>query len=271
MCAENSMCAYHNDFTLRHAGTILYAAIPAQASFTYESLSWPKICQNDGSTAVQEPNGDIADMLIGLLSHEYSETVTDPISPTGWVSPDIGNEVGDDCQWTGPFAPLSFSNPNAYRPVLGGSSSAGTLFDQSINGDEYYTQSEWSNGDGTCELRPPPGTIVPRITPPRGRINARMPLRFTPGASTSTHPYSSATWSFGDGSVPSFFTGRKALTPATHTYGTPGRYTITLTLVDDRGNVQSTSRAITVRPRACVVPNVKGKSKKVSLTLAFVR
>jgi hypothetical protein len=262
ICAENSMCAYHNDFSLRHAGTVLYAAIPAQAGFSYEGLRWPKVCQNDGSNVVQEPNGNVADVLVGLLSHEFSETITDPISPTGWNSSETGNEVGDNCQWAGRFAPLGFSNPNAYTPVLGGSSSTGTLFDQSVNGDEYYTQSEWSNGDGTCELHPHMGAIVPRITPPRGRIAARTSLRFSPSASASTYQYASATWSFGDGSMSSFLIGRGALAPATHTYATRGSYTIMLTLVDDRGNVQSTSRTITVLPAACVVPNVKGKTQR---------
>lgn len=246
MCAASSMCAYHGDFALRHGDSVLYAAIPMQASFSYAGISWPKICQNDATAAVQEPNGDIADLLVGLLSHEYSEAITDPISATGWYSPDTGNEVGDNCQWAGRFAPLALSNPNAYQPALGGSAAAGTLFDQLINGDVYYTQSEWSNGDATCELHPLSGTIVPRITPTRARIVARTSLRFSASASTSTHPYSSATWSFGDGSLSSFFTGRAALASATHTYAAPGSYTITLTLVDNRGNVQSTVRTVTV-------------------------
>ena len=250
ICADNGMCAYHGDLSLRHADTVLYASIPVQASFSYDGLGWPKICQNDGTPAVQEPNGDIADALVGLLSHEYSEAITDPISPTGWYSPDTGNEVGDNCQWAGRFAPLGLSNPNAYRPVLGGDPSAGTLFDQAINGDHFYTQSEWSNGDGTCELKPGLGTIRPRITPPRGRIAAGTLLRFNASASSSTYPYSSATWSFGDGSTSSFFRGRSALAPATHTYAAPGRYTIALTLVDNRGNLQSASRAVIVLSRA---------------------
>jgi hypothetical protein len=258
ICADDAMCAYHGDFALNHAATVLYVALPVRAGLSYAGLGWPKICQNDGTATVQEPNGDIADMLVGLLSHEYSETLTDPISPTGWNSPDTGNEVGDNCQWAGRFDPYDLSNPNAYRPVLGGSASAGTLFDQLITGDRFYTQSEWSNGDGTCELKPPLGTIVPRITPPAGHIAARATLRFSPAASTSTHPYSSATWSFGDGSRQSFDKGRTALAPATHTYAAPGRYTITLTLVDNRGNLQSAARTVTVQPRACVVPHVKG-------------
>jgi hypothetical protein len=262
ICADSGMCAYHGDVSLRHTDTVLYAAIPVQASFSYEGLGWPKICQTDGTPAVQEPNGDIADVLVGLLSHEYSETITDPISPTGWYSPDTGNEVGDNCQWAGRFAPLSLSNPNAYTPVLGGDPSAGTLFDQTIDGEHFYTQSEWSNGDGTCELKSSSGTIVPRITPPAGRIAAGTSLRFSPAASTSTHPYSSATWSFGDGSRQSFSKGRTALAPATHTYPASGRYTVTLTLVDSRGNLQSAARTVTVRPPTCVAPHVDGKSRR---------
>ena len=262
ICADSGMCAYHGDLSLRHADTVLYAAIPVQASFSYDGLGWPKICQNDRTPAVQEPNGDIADVLVGLLSHEYSETITDPISPTGWYSPDTGNEVGDNCQWAGRFAPLGLSNPNAYTPVLGGNASAGTLFDQTINGEHFYTQSEWSNGDGSCELKPRFGTIGPRITAPRGRIAAHTLLRFTSSASSSTYPYSSATWSFGDGLTSRFSKGRSALAPATHVYAAPGRYTITLTLADNRGNVRTTSHTVAVVPLACVVPNVKGKSRR---------
>jgi PKD repeat protein len=71
-------------------------------------------------------------------------------------------------------------------------------------------------------------------------------LKFNPAASTSTHGYSSATWRFGDGSQTSFFSGSAALTPATHSYQKSGRYTVTLTLVDNRGTLQSKTRRVTV-------------------------
>jgi hypothetical protein len=264
ICADNALCAYHGDFRIRHGGTVLYVGIPVQASATVAGPGWPKICQHDDITAPQEPNGDNADVLIGLLSHEYSETLTDPISPTGWYSTDSGNEIGDDCQVAGPLAPADFSNPNAYAPVLGGTAAAGTLFDQVINNHPYYTQSEWSNGDRTCELRPTPGTIAPTIDAP-ARTEARMQLTLSPAHSTSTYRVSSATWSFGDGAPAGFLSGRAALTPARHVYAKPGSYTITLTLVDDRGNVQSTTRTISVSSPVCIVPKLTGESLPRSL------
>jgi hypothetical protein len=99
-----------------------------------------------------------------------------------------------------------------------------------------------------------------------GRTDARTPLTFSPGRSTSANPYSSATWTFGDGSKTSFFRGHRALGPVTHTYPARGRYTITLTLVDNRGNVQTASRSVSVSPPVCVVPNVRGESLRRSIS-----
>jgi hypothetical protein len=146
----------------------------------------------------------------------------------------------------GPFDPAKGFSPYAYLPTLGGNAGAGTLFDQLINGHPYYTQSEWSNGDNGCELRPPSGRIAPRFTMPRGSNKAGASLSFNPAKSTSTNALSSATWNFGDGSQTAFFSGKAALTPAKHRYRKARRYTVTLTLVDNRGNLQTTTRGVTV-------------------------
>src|SRR5581483_3056173 len=70
-------------------------------------------------------------------------------------------------------------------------------------------------------------------------------LSFDPTASTATYRFASETWSFGDGTATTFHAGR-TLTAATHTYAAPGDYTVTLTLVDNRGNLSTGSEQISV-------------------------
>lgn len=264
LCTGTQNCAYHQ-FDLFQS--ILWSALALEPYRDLSNSVVPKgVCQGDGTSVVQAPGGDgYADVLIGLLSHEYSETITDPIYSTGWFAPGVGGldtagqEIGDECEATGPFSPATGTNPDAFLPTLGGAAAAGTLFTQQINGHAYYTQSEWSNGVGNCAMRPSPGVIVPRFTVPP-RVSAGIPLGLSPAGSSSTHGYSSATWSFGDGTTPGFFSGGQALTATRHIYRTAGIYTVTLTLVDAVGNLQAVTKRVTVGTARCVVPNVEGKS-----------
>jgi hypothetical protein len=151
-CAGGSsygFCAYHSDFTYNHKN-VLYAAIPTLIVGPGQN---PKACQSDGNSAVQEPNGAPADVVLKYLSHEDSETITDPLG-TAWYNPTTGNEDGDNCNLTGSSNPGAGTSPDAFAPTLGGNS-AGSLYNQLINSHYYYLQSEWSNGDGGCDLRPP--------------------------------------------------------------------------------------------------------------------
>jgi hypothetical protein len=158
------------------------------------------------------------------------------------------DEVGDLCEMnTSETVPAGFgSNPNAFLPTLGGSEAAGTLFTQLINGHPYYLQSEWSNGAAACAMRPLAGMIRPRfrVAPAGG-----LAVTFNPAASTSTRGYSSATWSFGDGSHTAFFSGHATLSGAAHRYHRPGTYAVTLTLVDTQGNLKTTTRRVIVHPQ----------------------
>jgi PKD domain len=246
-CTDRNIVAYHGSFTDPRGNDVLYSPIatdpqrPPPPHFT-------GLCSLGGTSLAQEPNGDPADCVINRLSHELSETVTDPVSPSGWSTALGQLETGDECGVYGPFDPANGFNPNAYAPTLGGSASAGTLYDQLINGHPYYFQSEWSNGARTCAERPSTRRLVPRFTAPGPKV-AAITLSFNPAASTNTNTLSSATWNFGDGSMPAFFSGKGALTSAKHRYRKAGRYTVTLTLVDNRGNLQSTTRRVTVHAR----------------------
>jgi PKD repeat protein len=243
-CSDNAFCAYHSSFTDANGDSVLYAAIP-----TVDEASNPKSCQYDGNTAVQEPNGNVADVVIKYMSHEDNETITDPLG-TAWWNSSSGNEDGDNCNFYGSFSPAQGSNPNAFTPTLGGSAGtgnpypAGNLYNQPINDDKYYMQSEWSNGDGNCEMQPSAGTITPSFTVPTGPDAVGSALGFDPASSTSANSISSATWDFGDGTAPAFQVGSP--TTVSHTYTHAGTYDVKLTLVDNRGNLATTSQSVSV-------------------------
>ncbi len=235
-CADNFFCAYHSSATV--SDTFLYADIP-----TYLAVADPKGCQADGNTAVQSPNGNsIADVAIKYMSHEDNETITDPLGNAWWDS-NSGNEDGDNCDFAGSFDPAAGDNPDAFLPTLGGSAAAGTLYDQLINSDQYYIQSEWSNGNVNCEMRPATATLTPAFSAP-AEAQPGTSVSFNPTASSSSAGISSVTWDFGDGSSPVFSTG--APTTVNHTFTSSGTYTVTLTEVDQYGNLQTVSHMISV-------------------------
>lgn len=231
-CAsDGQFCAYHSDFT-DGSNDVVYASVP----FIVWTVNSTKGCQVDGTSAYQSPNNDPADNVADDLSHELNESITDPLL-TAWFNSSGGNEVADNCESYAPSEdPFNGESPNAYEPTLGGSASAGTLYDQVINGDRYYTQTVWSNYDAGCQAQ----AQTPQFT-----ATARgTTVRFDPTASTqNAGPISSVTWDFGDGSTASS-TGSPAV--ISHTYSLTGTtYTVTLTVVDSFGDVATTRHSVT--------------------------
>jgi PKD repeat protein len=237
-CAAHDYCSYHSSF-VDGGEEVLYALIPSLVLATN-----PKACQLDGNSALQEPNTSLADVMLKYLTHEATETITDPLL-TAWWSSVNANEVADNCNQTGPYDPAAGSNPKAFLPTLGGS--AGSLYDQTINGHNYYLQSVWSNAARDCAMAPTSGTVTAQFatttSPPYVTNTA---LSFDPTGSSSTNPYSSVTWDWGDGSVPAFTHGTAGPSTTSHTYAKAGNYTVTLTLVDNQGNVGTSTDQIVV-------------------------
>ncbi|MGO9957462.1 MAG: PKD domain-containing protein [Solirubrobacteraceae bacterium] len=241
-------CAYHSNYT-DGAENVLYGLVPFGVFTVYP----PKACQSDNpaNTAFQAPNGDEADQIADDLSHELNEAITDPVG-TAWVNYPTGDgqELADNCDQYGvPADPGDGFSPDAYAPTLGGNATPvppdpyGTLYDQLINSHGYYTQSLWSNGDTNCELQTPTAALAPSFTAPATAM-AGASVSFNPAASTSAAGFSSATWSFGDGSAPQFTIGSPAT--VTHSYTAPGDYMVTLSVVDIHGNLATTSTTILI-------------------------
>jgi PKD repeat protein len=236
-CASSDFCAYHT--YLNDAGeNVMYAVMPTLSAGAGRD---PKDCQWDGNARLQTPNGDAGDLLVSSLSHEDNETITNPLLNAWYVS-STRSEDGDMCSSTGPFAPDQGENPLAYRPVLGGSASAGTLYDQVLSGDRYYLQSEWSNGAGGCALRPGKASLTSAFT---ASINGTS-VQLNPAATTSSGGYSSETWDFGDGSPSAFTADPGHPAEIAHTFPGPGVYNVSLTVVDRLGNLATADARLVV-------------------------
>jgi hypothetical protein len=122
---SGAFCAYHSA-----AGSglnLVYANMPFPV---YSSATGYTCTKESLGGGIQSPNGDVdADVEISPLSHEMAEAITDP-RLNAWYDA-AGNENGDDCAY-----------------LYGGlSGSAGTFYNQTINGHHYLTQEEFSNKD----------------------------------------------------------------------------------------------------------------------------
>lgn len=145
-CSSNNFCAYHSFFT-SNRNDILYASVP----FSVFANGNTKGCQTDQYSIYETPVGSSGDEAYNIaddLSHELSETITDPLI-NAWYSKN-GLEVADLCEAYAPTASTSKGlSPLAYGPAFG-TPSSGVLYDQLINGDEYYNQTEFSNAANSC-------------------------------------------------------------------------------------------------------------------------
>ncbi len=151
-CSRKNFCAYHNFYT-DNGSPVLYSSVP----FTVWANGSTKGCQDDGTTLYQTPDlyhGDHGYQIADNLSHELSETITDPLI-NAWFTSGAGSEVGDLCE-----AYASVSNPRrdvsaqAYFPTLSGTAADGDLTDQIFSGHSYYNQTEWSNAADGCLATP---------------------------------------------------------------------------------------------------------------------
>jgi hypothetical protein len=118
----SSYCAYHSWIGSGTSAT-LYANMP------YADTS-PTNCD-----VGQKPNNDDADATLNVTSHEHNETITDE-QGNAWYDRS-GFENGDKCAWL-------------FGPVKG---KTGHEYNQTINGNHYWLQMEWSNKSNKCVLQ----------------------------------------------------------------------------------------------------------------------
>ena len=119
-------CAYHNQDTGQ--GTV-YANMPFPVYLSPVGYTCGSNARGHG--IIESPNGNPdADTEISPTSHEIMEAATDPDTVTGWYDRS-GYENGDECAYV-------------YGTMSG---TAGSRYNQVINGHQYLTQEEFSNRD----------------------------------------------------------------------------------------------------------------------------
>jgi hypothetical protein len=118
-CAFSDYCAYHS-WMGSGATATLYSNMPYADTV-------PAACD-----VGQHPNGGDADATLNVTSHEHNETITDE-QGNAWYDL-AGYENGDKCAWK-------------FGTVSGPS---GAQYNQTINGNHYWLQLEYSNAQRGC-------------------------------------------------------------------------------------------------------------------------
>jgi IPT/TIG domain len=148
-------CAYHSAIAAP-GGTIIYA-------------DEPYVLGIEGCDSKEHPNGASDSALLGGLSHEHNESITDP-QLNAWYGPE-GAENGDKCR--------TFEEASEYGTPLG-TAPDGSRYNQLINGAEYWYQQEWSNQGSTClqRLLSAPPTVT-KIAPKTGASSGGTSVTIT--------------------------------------------------------------------------------------------
>jgi PKD repeat protein len=194
-------CAYHGDIPPSEGGPLIYANDP--------------FVNGKNCDPGNHPNGSSDSVLIGGLSHEHIESLTDPEPNSAWadlVSGEAtGYEIGDKCR-------------TEFGEVLGKAEN-GAKYNQVINHHLYWYQQEWSNQGHACKQRltlSGPEPVATFSTTP----GAGTELRFDASASSAPGGISRYSWQFGDGSEPQ----ETSTATVSHVFTEPGRHLVALTV-----------------------------------------
>ena len=128
--ASFGFCAYHSSVTFKDIGHVLYSVEPFQNVLG---------CQVRAGTV----NGQLIDSTNSTLSHELTETITDPDGDAWLNFTDNGmflEEIGDECD-------LLFIDPNTLNIF-------GDPTEFRVGKHRFATQPEYSNEDHGCAVRP---------------------------------------------------------------------------------------------------------------------
>jgi hypothetical protein len=176
-CSTDAYCAYHSEFTNSRGEPVIYANEAYDATITD---TFGDTCNSGKLSGGQSPNSDDADSTINTISHEHNEAITDPLL-NAWYRDSDGGENGDLCAWT--------------WGVLSGA--AGAEYNQTINGNHYLLQEEYSNTDGGCvqnltgTISPPPaphGTLLAYHGGPVMHTNTTYAIYWLPTSGNTAAP-----------------------------------------------------------------------------------
>jgi PKD domain len=221
-CAYSTYCAYHS-----WNGTYLYAVEP----WTYQTAN----CDANAFFGLGYANNSPIDPEVGVLSHEISETMTDP-QLNSWYDA-AGNEIGDKCAY-------NYDGQN-YGTHSGLPNNGSGFYNQVINGGQYLMQTEFSNRDSngvSTGCVPQDNDTQPTATVsivPNSPVHGTS-AKFTANVTTPVGvTVNRVWWSFGDGT---YALGN----PVNHTYATAGSKSLTMVATDSHGNEVKVTQTVTV-------------------------
>jgi PKD repeat protein len=191
----------------------------------------PFVVGNPGCDDGNHPNGPSDGALIGGLSHEQNESVSDPLPNDAWTNgagATQGFEIGDLC-----------------GGVMGkalGTAPDGAKYNQVINGHFYWYQTEWSNQRHTCLQRL---TLQSDLPTAQFTATAASGLTMSFDATGSTAPGGVAdyVWQFND--LFGAQTVEMTTPTVTHTFPAAGAYSIGLTIFAHNGLSIGTGAIVT--------------------------
>ena len=223
-CAYTSYCGYHS-FTGSGATEILYANMP----WAYNTSG----CDVNLAFGAGYPNGDAIDPVVGIWSHEASETMTDP-NLNAWYQDggtNAGYENGDKCAYV-------YGN-GGYESLTGLLNNGLGYYNFTFGGDQYLMQLEWDQRLLNCKKSDT--DVQPTMSVSPATATHGVAKTFT-ATVTDSAGISTISWNFGDGTATDVTTGNTD----SHTYATAGTKTLTVIVTDGHGNEKKVTQTITV-------------------------
>jgi PKD domain len=231
-CAYTGYCGYHSSIGTPNSSTeIIYANMP----WAYNVNG----CDVNLAFGAGYANADGLDSVVGVWSHEASESMTDP-NLDAWyqaaTGSDAGYEDGDKCAY------IYDRNSSNEGDLTGLSTNGLGYWNQAFGTDQYLMQLEWDQRLLTCERT---------NTDTQPTVTSVTPSTAGHGASTTftTHAtfgsgitLNHILWSWGDGTASTTTTG----ITAAHDYATAGAKTLTVIVTDSHGNEKKFTQTITV-------------------------
>ncbi|MHB8681558.1 MAG: Ig domain-containing protein [Acidimicrobiales bacterium] len=227
-------CGYHSAVAGSSA-VILYADLPYAIE---DSPTSGETCSSDGgvlqgntSVGNQTPNGNLdADTAISVTSHEVSEMITDPRLNAWYDS--SGNEIGDDCAYI-------YGDSSTFH------GSSGAEYNQTINGDHYFIQEEFSNAEFAANSNfsciQQTQLAIATTSLPGGSTGKSYSA--TLQALGGVTPY---TWSLSGGSLPPGLSLNASTGAISGTPSTAGNYSPTFTVTDAESPAQTASATLPI-------------------------
>jgi hypothetical protein len=251
---NQQFCAYHSQSTADY----IYANVPDLTGLDgCDPFATSLDCFE---TICEYPNGS-ADGVLSAISHEHNESITDPQPNNAWTDygSSIGGEIGDKC------GNDAFDDPSLQWVPDG--FFAEIPYNETIDGDRYLIQMEWSNQGKTCLDSFVPGGTVAHAAFSASVATGRT-VSFDAGASSATGGVAQYVWQFNDGPGQTSTVETTQPTIA-HTFATPGNYVVALTVMAGDGTSNGTAQSITVTPAPPTAAFTIGASPVAGQPLAF--